>query len=371
MSEPLWASRGTAVQVELLSLDFPAGLHLGAAGLGTESVRPTVPADTLFSALLATWVRMGRDPRAWVDPFLSRPPFLLTSAFPRVGSILFFPKPLGYRPAGVPQEEEKDWKRVAWVSEAVLNRIRTHGEKADVWPKKEAKARLLQGGALLLSAQEVVTRSDDEKKRRRVWMEEEVPRVALDRVTSASNLFSVGRVRFSRGCEDLPPCGLWFGVAWVDPERDCDGMSFREAFDLALGELGAHGLGGDRSVGYGTFRAEVLDSAVRWKDPRSGEYVVLLSRYHPRPEELPAVLRTAQAYQLELLRGWGSSAHRSFRRRSLWLIREGSVIRHQGEGPMGDLVDLAPEGERNPGHPVWRYGLALGLPLEVACAGAD
>lgn len=351
------------MRVDIHSLTFPSGFHVGAAGVGTEAVRPTVPADTLFSALLATWVRIGRDPQAWAEPFLTSPPFLLTSAFPRVGDLLFFPKPLGYRPTGLSEKDEKRWKRVAFVSETVLNRIQGSGADAEVWPRsdEEAKVAFLQGGALLIrpeGAQAVL------KGLRHVWAEEEVPRVALDRVTSASNLFSVGRVSFA------PECGLWFGVAWLDPERECDGMPFREAFALALRELGAHGLGGDRSVGYGAFRAEVLDSGVGWPDAGPGDLLVLLSRYHPRPDELPGVITEALAYRLERLQGWGSSGSRGFRRRSVWFLGEGSVVRRGEKFPMGDLVDLAPPGERHPGHPVWRYGLALGLPLEVARAHA-
>lgn len=363
------------MRADIHSLTFPQGFHLGARGVGTESVRPTVPSDTLFSALLATWARMGRDPKAWAEAFPRTaggqaaegdPPFLLSSAFPYVAGIQFYPKPVGYRPLNVSAEDAKAWKKVQFISETLFTRIRRQGTRAEVWPASEGAQRdqLIQRGALLVSAEEADLIRDDVRTEG-AWREEDVPRVALDRVTSASNLFSVGRVSFS------PGCGLWFAVAWRDPERDCDGVPFKEAFHLTLSELSVSGLGGDRSVGYGTFTAALVDSAVNWEEVREGESMVLLSRYHPRPDELPHALTEAEGYQLELLTGWGASPAGNFRRRGLWLLSEGSLIRHRGGAAMGDLVDLAPAGEGNPGHPVWRYGLAWGLPMEVRRVQAD
>lgn len=362
------------MRADIHSLSFPQGFHLGAHGVGTESVRSTIPSDTLFSALLATWARMGRDPTAWSNAFprtsdgethYSQPPFLLGSAFPYVAGLLFYPKPLGVLPASVPEDKRKEWKRVQFVSESLFNRIRAHGAAADVWPKSEADERhqLLQGGALLVAAVEA-DQIPREVRGGWIWTEEDVPRVTLDRATSASNLFSVGRVRFS------PQCGLWFAVAWLDPERACDGIPFREAFHLALAELSVSGLGGDRSVGYGVFSSELLDTGQTWADAPERNPMVLLSRYHPRPDELPRAIAEAEAYQLEYLTGWGASPMGSFRRRGLWLLGEGSLIRRQTEREMGDLVDIAPVGEGHPGHAVWRYGLALGLPMEVHHAEA-
>ena len=235
-----------------------------------------------------------------------------------------------------------------------------------IWPSSEdaQHRQLIQKGVLLVAAEEADQIPTD-VRRFGVWREEDVPRVTLDRVTSASNLFSVGRVSFS------PRCGLWFAVAWLDPERDCSGVPFRDAFQMALSELGVSGLGGDRSVGYGGFTAEIVDSGINWDVAQEGDPIVLLSRYHPRPEEIPRVLTEAEAYQLESLTGWGASASGHFRRRGLWFLSEGSVIQRQAQAPLGDLVDLAPVGAGNPGHPVWRYGLALGLPMEARRAKAS
>lgn len=358
------------MQVALHKLGFPSGFHVGAHGIGTESVRPTIPSDTLFSALLSAWVRLGGNPEAWASAFprtrdgvteFSAPPFLLSSAFPYAGGTLFFPNPLGYKPPDLPEDDEKTWKRVRFLSEPIHRKLVRGEDLTGLWPKTaEAKLdQLLQGGALLVAP------SEAEALPKKLWEEREIPRVSLDRVTSASNLYTVGRVDFA------PECGLWFAMAWQDPERDCGGVPFKEAFARALAELSRSGIGGDRSVGYGVFQHDILDEGVTWSDPLPERPAVLLSRYHPRQDELPDAITGAKAYSLEHVAGWGSSPRGQFRRRGLWMLAEGSVVRPSRAEVMGDLVDVAPQGETNPGHPVWRYGLALALPLEVRNAQED
>jgi len=183
--------------------------------------------------------------------------------------------------------------------------------------------------------------------------------VTLDRVSSTSNLFHVGRVEFG------DDAGLWFGVIWRDPERPCGDVTFKEAFKIALKALSQSGIGGERSVGYGVFDYELMDE-FNWPEPSPGKPALLLSRYNPRPDELPHVLRDAPGYLLEEVRGWTFSPHGQFRRRSIVMLKEGSVIRPRN-GVMGHVVDVGPihAEKKEPllPHPVWRYGLAALFPL--------
>jgi hypothetical protein len=55
-------------------------------------------------------------------------------------------------------------------------------------------------------------------------------------------------------------------------------------------------------------------------------------------------------------------------------VAEGSVIRTMGDAPWGDVTDVRPRyGNPDPtvafGHPVWRYGLALGVAYQEAHHG--
>lgn len=344
------------MKVAVYKLCFPHGVHVGAYGIGTEGVRLTIPADTLFSALLSAWVTLGRDPNDWVSHFPRKPhngelrdadpPFLLTSAFPYVGDVLLFPKPQD--PGKGPNQEElhKTWKRISFVSEKILRELVSGGDISD----------LLSNGGTLAQNKAVLFHPDDGIKvgNGKFWTEHKIPRVTLDRISSTSNLFHVGRFDFAKGV------GLWFGVIWRDPDRPCGELAFKEAFDIALKALSHSGIGGDRTVGYGAFKLDKSREDT-WPDPEPGKPALLLSRYNPRPDELPDMVRKAKGYTLEEVRGWTSSPHGQYRRRSIVMLKEGSVLVPEKEF-YGHVVDVGPihmeKDEPLLPHPVWRYGLA-------------
>ena len=349
------------MRVAVYKLRFPHGIHVGAYGIGTEGVRITIPADTLFSALLSAWISLGNDPEPWISHFprtddgkaiSADPPFLLTSAFPYKGSALFLPKPLALNfLQKAPEKDRKKWKKLPFISEALLLKM----------AKGASFEEILDEGEFRLNGNVFVHR--DESKEipdgSPVWEEHTVPRVTLDRISSTSNLFHVGRVEFGNDA------GLWFGVIWRDPERPCGDVAFKVAFETALKALSQSGIGGERSVGYGVFDYELMDE-FNWPEPSPEKPALLLSRYNPRPDELPEVLRDAPGYLLEEVRGWTFSPHGQFRRRSIVMLKEGSVIRPRN-GVMGHVVDVGPihAEKKEPllPHPVWRYGLAALFPL--------
>ena len=334
------------MKVRIYKLRFPHGVHVGAYGIGTEGARVTIPSDTLFSALLSSWITLGNDHNLWSSQFprtddkettSADPPFLLTSAFPYRGDTIFFPKPLDPELAheGLKDKYRKRWKKLPFISESALEKLRS-GHLPD---------------SELVKEQEETLRGN--------WEVRKIPRVTLDRISSASNLFHVGRVEFAEGA------GLWFAVIWRDPDRKCGDYTFKETFEISLKALSRSGIGGERTYGYGIF--EIADKKdVEWPDPESGKPALLLSRYNPRPDELPDVLRDAKGYALEEVRGWTYSPHGQFRRRSIVMLKEGSVILAR-DGIMGHVVDVGPlhVETREPllPHPVWRYGLAALYPL--------
>jgi CRISPR-associated protein Csm4 len=194
-----------------------------------------------------------------------------------------------------------------------------------------------------------------------VWSALTVPRVTVFRSNPASMVYHTGKIVFS---ED---CGLWFGVEWRRPDLLLDpqgGLTFQGAFRNALAALRDDGLGGERTSGYGAF--ETREGApVALADSEPGRLIYLLSRYHPREEELPsALVAPGAAYRLVAVSGWLSTLHgEAQRRKRLFLVGEGSLV-HPGASPAGDIADLRPEHETGPAfpHPVYRYGLALGVP---------
>jgi CRISPR-associated protein Csm4 len=375
-------------------LTFHAGFHIGVRGVNLEESGAHIPSDSLFAAILDAFLRTGGDADGFSTPFKGRkPPFLLTSAFPFAGGVRFFPMPVPldrWFSSGTLRERPKDLKKVRFLSEGLFRRM-LNGEQMDEWlfPKEEGveptRGLALQGGVFWLTVDEVNKLPEPMRinprtgqsiplralRRHRVFSSQQVPRVTLDRVSSASNIFYAGRVFFA------PGCGLWFGVQWLQPEAKVSngGPSFRDAFLMALAILADDGLGGERTVGYGGFSWTEEPNSLPLPDPKEGDLVWLLSRYHPHEEELPRALTESIGYQLTPVAGWLRSWHGpAQRRKRIWLVAEGSLVRNVGPGPWGDITDVRPC-YRNPAgdlpHPVWRYGFALGAPVPQSASGQE
>ncbi len=370
-------------------LTFRGGLHLGTRGVNLEEASHSLPSDTLFAAFVDAWRCLGGDPAAFAAPFLGAspdPPFLLTSAFPFAGGVRFYPMPPNLAlllSLDAVKDYGKAIKRTRYLSEQLLGKA-LRGERLDdyLFPKEDEKSQqrglALQGGALWLSAEEhdLLPAGLQRPPARRhalprlaVWEEERVPRVIVTRTNSASTIYHSGRVTFSAGC------GLWFGIAWRQPEATMDGqgITYAEAMKRILAILQVQGLGGERSSGYGTFEVQRGD-AVSLPDPAPGRPAWLLSRYHPRAIELPAALvHPAAAYSLTSVAGWLHTFDAADQRRKrLYLVEEGSIV-CPPHYPAGDVADVRPtyNGTAFP-HPVYRYGLVLAvgltLPSEVSHA---
>lgn len=371
-------------RVTYYHLQFGSGLHVGAQGIGQEQSLATVPSDTLFSALVAASLERHTAPGAWAEAFVSpgEAPFLLGSAYPYAGGVRFYPLPqLDVAALGLPEGVNlKSLRRLRFVSEGIWRRLLAGQSLAGLYPGGGGGA-FLQGGALWLGRDEVgalppsirETRGRGMGRRPRplealahlaLWQTQQVPRVTVDRVSNASEIYHTGRVAYASGC------GLWFAVAWLKPEAAFAGTGrpWPAAFEEALHVLADSGLGGERSGGYGGFRWQ-SGGEEDWPQVTPGRPFVTLSRYHPRAQELPAVLEgSAVRYQLASVAGYlRSPGVPSQRRRRLWLVAEGSALSAVPGAVMGDVADVRPVVGSFP-HPVWRYGLALPAPLEVAHA---
>ncbi len=321
-----------------VSLRPRGAFHLGERGIGYEETSELVHADTLFGALCSVWALVhGSDAVArdllpdGTDAW--DPPFLLSSAFPRAGSVRFYPKPLL-----PPPDEARRWKDVQWVSEEVFA----------AWLTSRPMPRLVEahGGAVVLTegeAQRLRKECDAFRDGRPLWKAERVPRVTLDVTSNASELWHFGRLYFA------PGCGLHL---WVDLRR------LQDRFWTTLRVLGDVGLGGDRSVGHGLFELEFREEAAPWPD--SEARFVSLSPVYPKPEQVRALLGDGCAYRLLTRTGWiGAALPTPYRRKAVRLLAEGSVLTGPSRGVWGELVDVTPDGVSDLPHRVYRWGYAF------------
>lgn len=342
-----------------------APFHFGVRGVGVEATALTARSDTVFSALCITIRELGdlAELERFLQQFPTRqepnrdPPLLLSAGLPYADSVRFYPRPLLPVPGleGDPAEQ-KAQKKITFVSETIFKDWVTG---ADLLPHY-TRANLLHGGTVWVTADERTELADQffdpETAKVKMWTVDDVPRVTVDRATSASAVYQAGQVRFA------PGAGLFILVLWHD-----DG--WRDRFWDVLLALGDAGLGGERSSGYGLFtplETQSLDlpdviGATRW---------VTLASYWPMPGQ-EEVLKPGAAYDLGLRRGWmGSPDGRNLRRKGVHLLEPGSVLRTVPECAVyGGLADVTPEVFN--AHTVWRYGLALPVGYQRAEGGKE
>lgn len=365
-------------------LTFHGGLHIGVHGVNLEEAGVTIPSDTLFAALLDACQRKTGAIEAFVRPFIQTPPdppFLLTSAFPFVGEVLFFPMPLDLTLIFKPEtlaRRAKQLKRIRFFSQKLFQKALA-GDflDEDLFPADENEnpqtGAALNGGTLWLSLEEhallpkAFQRSADKRFaliKLPTWSVGRLPRVTVSRISSAANLFHAGRIVFAEGV------GLWFGVSWLKPEASVQttggSLTYQAAYLQALSVLKDDGLGGERSTGYGAFSWKELAPLVLGGDLKPGQMALLLSRYHPRKDELPAALKNDRAaYGLAAVGGWLRSPEGpAQRRKRVYMVTEGSLVKISQQ-PAGDLCNVVPTYENVQGdlpHPVYRSGLALAVP---------
>lgn len=362
-------------QLTIYHLTFPHGIHIGTGSVeSVEDSHESVPSDTLFAALLDTWRYLGRDVRE-ILPDEQSPAFRVTSAFPFAGGVRFYPKPVDLRGLFSPERIRdlgagKNIKKIRYLSERLIERVRAGDYLDDELTKDDdgewACKYSLQGGTLWLTKDEITQlpemmryfeeevggkkrkkeRPDEAIMRQKVYAHQITPRVTVDRISSASNLFQSERVIFNIGC------GLWFGVT-QDSNLEPD-------FAALLTAVGDSGLGGERTIGYGHFSWEQKDTRLL-EIPQS--YAYLLSRWHPTENEVALLKKEGSTYRLEAVAGWLRSPDHvaAQRRKRIWMVAEGSLI---AGNPQGDAIDVRPTYKTTDTefpHPVYRPGFALAL----------
>ncbi|MGE0826961.1 MAG: type III-A CRISPR-associated RAMP protein Csm4 [Candidatus Binatia bacterium] len=333
-------------------LTFRSPLHIGERGVGLEVTRPYIPADTLFSAICSAWRELygvdslRQDVLDWfTDDESGSEPFFLSSAFPSTSSVRFFPKLL--TPSSNVHVEDTDlkaFKRVRFVSAPVFAGM---VNKENLTFRKED---CVNGEVMWVTAEEkkqFQDWTDDASGEIVLWKTAVVPRVTLDRITSASEIWHFGEVRFAEGV------GLWFAV---DFNRD-HGDELRRKFEAVLHVLGDTGLGGERGAGRGLFSMEgpIEEPLPGIND--STRFVTLSPVCPQGVRQVDELTSDGAAYELMPRRGWVTSPEASnLRRKMVWMFTEGSVLVGKFKPRAGRLVNVKPDACP---HDVWRYGFAF------------
>jgi CRISPR-associated protein Csm4 len=327
-------------------------VHFGELGIGMEETSDRIHSDTLFSAWVSAYARLfGKDAvEERLKQFTTEiePPFRLSSTFiyrqVEEKTIYYLPCPLK-RPMNYPDDDfefAKEYKKLNYLPLEVWQRwYQGEGWKDRDGDELKAKAKAKKG------------------EKSEAFKKQKVPKIAVDRVTRATNIYHTNFVYFQ---EDA---GLYFLVEFSKPE-------FENDFLTVLNFLGEEGIGGERSSGAGQF--EVDNSSIEltsdWKQIREfteGNSHSLISLFWENPlapDLLDREGKLKQESSYELLRrgGWISSSPSGSqrRRKSIQMFAEGSVFPVK---PKGKLADVTPEGFSS--HSVYRSGISLSLPIKA------
>jgi CRISPR-associated protein Csm4 len=337
--------------------------HFGERGVGMEEASVILHSDTVFSALCITLQELGVTPETLLDLFpvhyfeqgksprlIPRtPPFRLSSGFPYCETpasdstsqrIFLFPKPylrLNVRFSTDDPHQSKSFKRIQFISKPLFEDC-IAGKELVFNPD-----HLIQGKRVWITANEKQKLNTD-----RLWVQETQPHVAVDRFSSASQVYGVGQVRFTS------QSGLFLLVNYSDE-------TWRPVVEKALRVLGDSGIGGERSSGKGQFHLDIVNEFTLSTPDTSCNAFTTLSLYWPTSEER-TLLKNA-SYGFLMRHGWiGVPGGMNLRRRGVRMLTEGSVFSQQPSGALVDVKPLDPEGVPNVKHSVWRYGLAYSLP---------
>lgn len=360
----------------LVRLNFGQNpVHFGELGIGMEQTSERVRSDTLFSAWITGYARLfGKQAvEQLLSDFLKKPLFRLSSTFVyrHLGdrTIDYLPRlielPLGY-PIGNDLTFAKTFKKLAYLPLEVWQRWYqqegfTESDRQDLEEKTNSQSEQA-GGALWQAG--VFSYKD-------AFQKHQIPKVAIDRTTRATNFYSIGFTQFS--VKENHQAGLYFLVDFpeANPQLEAD-------LQAALEFLGEEGLGGERSSGAGRFEMKWLNFAdeqlARWRSAvdfaQPNAYgLISLFWQNPLPADLllgDQMIPTA-SYTLQARRGWmASPSGRQLQRKTVQMFAEGSVFPVM---PVGQLADVTPD-RFDPSHPnyhrIYRSGISLSLPVKLA-----
>ena len=326
------------------NLQFSTPVHFGLEGIGQERLEQRMRSDSLWGAVIQKWLLLYQDD---ADTLCNNPPFHISSTFPVMGGVPYFPMPVGAidhlvsQAAGDadPAVKVKDLKKVRYLAEPLFNKV--------VSGTAMTFADIKEGAVYPQPSDD----DDDAAPLPTASTVEQRPRLEIDRLRGGG---VEGQFFYCSEQFFQSDGGLFFLGTFRDDAA-------REKFEAALRLLADSGLGADRSVGRGSF----VFSVQPYKPPKvnGGNSFLLLSLFHPREDEVKAgVLEAPAAYSLVKRYGHAASHGTTrFRRHDLWMLEEGSVV---GARPEGDIVPVL---ERSDAlgipHNVYRNGRAFYLPI--------
>jgi len=327
-------------------LRFTTPLHIGNERADYASGSPTVHSDAFYAAMFFSAARLG-----FYELLPSDNPakFSISSLFPFVQQddniLCFFPRPQFFVQKGNESIADgsaslrKKIKKAAFVDQTIFESLLTGGDTVPYIREENFRgafwaAKHIQEITFLTSSV--------------------VPRASISRDGKEdTRIFYIERHYFSDNA------GLFFLCRFENDE-------VRSKFEATLRFLGEEGIGTDRNVGHGKFEIASIES-FRFGIVPNRNLAINLGLYCPSDKQELEEALSGDHYGYDILKrgGWLSEPYNTWRKRSVFMFKEGSCF-HTGQQEatfvLGKTVDLKPTEVQPPiTHPVWRCGRTLFL----------
>lgn len=353
----------------LIKMDPKTPFHLGEM-MDMERTEDIIHSDTLFSALCHISDKsLGKDNyRTLIQPFIeNNPPFLISSAFPycetEEDTLYFFPKPLIFKnfvdrfPKNI-----KTFKKIRFVSKKIFDAYLTGDDEFLEHQFQDLNGNikrnhLIQGNQIWLSKEESKLILDIEN----LWKIQQEPRITIDRITKQTTIYHYSRAHYHK------KAGLF---VLIRINKESESQDILKDIITKFRYLGDTGIGGERSLGNGQFDLKLNEDnnpfTITFKDGNEdSKRFIALSLLLPRKNEIEGgLLNEDSYYQIINRRGWISNS--TFRRKSINMIIEGSVLSRNGKNVLGKIEDVTPEiiSKENPNYKIHRYGYSYSINIK-------
>lgn len=325
---------------KIYKLHFTSPLHIGDNRDDYGISQKIISSDTFYAALTACLAKLGEQIPE--DGFLG---CTISSLFPYYQKdknsdvVYFFPSPL-LQPMPKLKDlgKAKKVKKVKWIDISYFEQILKGKELFD---GSEDVVESVQGE--YLTTRKINSKFINSQVTQRVTISREFGKDAVP--------FYMDKIFFEG------ESGLFFIV---------DGNT--SLLDKAMTLLASEGIGTDRNVGNGFF--EYAADEIEVKLPAASDHALSLSLFFPETKEQVCEMLegTDVAYNFERRGGWITTyPYQTLRKNVIHGLTPGSVVKKamNGSMQMGRIVDLAPQTELGPKHPVWRCGKSIFLPIII------
>lgn len=337
------------LELPIIRFEFTTPLHIGNERSDYAKGSAYLHSDTITSAIYFAWVQLGKA--EWIPSSKGDSSFVLSSLFPfsqdneSKERIYFLPRPM-LRLKNEESEElstklRKQLKGIQYVDHHIFSKMLlgkpVSASEGNVSGKFRSLAKLPD----------------------KIIQSHIIPRAAVSRSgQDDTTIFYMERHYFSDNS------GLYTLAHY-------DNAEVENRVKIAIDFLSDEGLGTDRNIGNGKFKAHYEDS-LKFICPVEPEYGINLSLFCPSSKtELEGMLKGEQVgYNLIRRGGWLSEPYNTWRKKSVYMLTEGSVFNlkdkiEQGMATiLGKTEDIKPDGVNPPmQHPVWRSGRSIFIPF--------